>query len=478
MSKSKANRGRSQSRAQGNHQSESAAKAPTNLPSNNGRRKFLAAAGIGGAGALAAAGIAGYFYKTGGKGATSTTPGTVTPSLASGKPLPPVTLPADYQNALRAADEIVSHYSRELNSPTTLIHSVRAFGKNFTLNDGSKAIDYICQRFGADRDVNGKRYVFFPREHETHDNSFLKTMLEAGVSPEHPITAGGARYTLRDLGESASALFRCDPQNLARYDAGLIHQHLPWGLIAFSILIPPSKAVWTNAYGEKIDLSETINSSLAVFESTCAGVGEAVARGENEPVEFRKGIGKYSCDGMHLVYGFFSCLEHGYTNNKLPDRLNKLLDSVLYRMKGDALATDREAAESSRNVTPEQLRRIAAQEEGGRIVSKGPPPPNWIEMERIRVQIRMLGHAMEAINYGRLHKLFTLTTDQQARLRAGEQALYEFLVKMRTIDLDAFKRWYPEIGRQCSHRCRPRVASAETVDARQPGYHGRLNARL
>jgi hypothetical protein len=43
-----------------------------------------------------------------------------------------------------------------------------------------------------------------------------------------------------------------------------------------------------------------------------------------------------------------------------------------------------------------------------------------------------------------LHKLFTLTSDQQIRLRAGEQALYEYLVKMRAIDLDAFKRWHPK----------------------------------
>ena len=454
MSKSKANRGHSQSRAHSKREPQSAAKAATNdakdattnATNNVGRRKFLTL-GLGGAGALAAAGVAIYGYKAGWFNAAPPAPATAaTPAanLATGKPLPPVTLPADYQNALRSADEIVSHYSRELNLPTTLIHAVRAFGKNFTLNDGSKAVDYLCDRFAADREVNGRRYVYFPREHETHDNSFLKTMLEAGVSPDQPIKAGAAKYTLRDLGEGAKALFRCDPQNLARYDASLIHQHLPWGLIAFSILVPPSNAVWSNAYGETINLPETINSSLAVFESTCAGVGEAVARGEDEPLEFRKVIGKYSCDGMHLVYGFFSCLNHGYTNNKLQDRLNKLLDSVLYRMKGDVLATDREAAESARSVGPEQLRRIAVQQEGGKIASNGPPPPNLIEMERVRTQIRMLGHAMEAINYIRLHKLFTLTAEQLTRLRAGEQSLYEYLVKMRAIDLGPFMRWYPK----------------------------------
>jgi len=442
MSKSKANRGHSQSRAQSKRQPQSAANAATNIATNVGRRKFLTL-GLGGAGALAVAGIAGYkvgwFDSAPTAPATAATPGA---NLATGKPLPPVTLPADYQNALRAADEIVSHYTRELNSPSTVIHSVRAFGKNFKLNDGSKGVDFLCGRFAADREINGKRYVYFPREHEVHENSFLKTMLEAGVSPDQPITVGAAKYTLRDLGESAEALFRCDPQNLARYDATLHHQHLPWGLISFSILVPPSKAVWTNAYGETINLHEVINSALAVFEATSADIGEHVARGENEPVKFREEIGKYSCDGMHLVYGLFSCLEHGYTNNNLQDRLNKLLDSVLYRMKGDTLATDREAAESARSVSPEQLRRIAVQQEGGGIASNGPPPPNLLEMERLRIQIRMLGHAMEAINYARLHKLFTLTADQQKRMREGEQMLYEYLVKMRATDLEPFKRWY------------------------------------
>lgn len=447
MSKSKANRGNSQNRAQSKHQPQNITSAAKNADTNAGRRKFLTL-GLGGASALAVAGIVGYkagWFDSTPEASTSL----VSPSanLATGKPLPPVTLPADHQNASRAADDIVRHYARELNNPSSLIHAVRAFGKNFTLNDGSKALDFLCARFAAEREVGGKRYVYFPREHEVHDNSFLKTMLEAGVSADQTITAssgnGNGKYTLRDLGESAKSLFRCDPQNLARYDATLVHQHLPWGLIAFSILVPPSQPTWTNAYGETINLDETINSSLAVFESSCAGVGEAVARGEDESLEFRQEIAKFSCAGMHLVYGFFSCLNHGYTKNNLQKRLAALLDSVLYRLKGDALAIDREA-EASRSMGPEWLSRLAVQEEGGKVTTKGAPPPNTVEMMRLRFQIRMLGHAMEAINYARLHKLFTLTPDQQKRLQAGEQALYENLVRMRALDLGPFMHWYPK----------------------------------
>ncbi len=441
MSKSKANRGNPRSQTPSKPQTKPQIQSDANI----GRRKFLTM-GLGGAGALAV-GVAGYGYNAGWFDSGPTAPAAAaTPSvnLATGKPLPPVTLPADYQNALRAAGDIVSHYARELNTPSSLIHAVRAFGKNFKLNDGSNAVDFLCQRFAVEKEVNGKRYVHFPREHEVHDFSFLKTMLEAGVSLDQPIMAGSARYTLRDLGESAKMLFRCDPQNLARYDAKLIHQHIPWELIAFSILVPPSQPTWTNAYGETINLPETINSSLSVFESTCAGVGESVARGEDETLEFRDAIGKFSCAGMHMVYGFFSCLQHGYTANNLQDRLYKLLDSVIYRMKGDALANDREAAEASRSMGPEQIAKLAVQQEGGGMTSKGAPPPNLIEFMRIRLQIRLLGHAMEAINYARLHKLFTLTPDQQKRMQAGEQMLYEYLVKMRAMDLDPFNRWYPK----------------------------------
>jgi hypothetical protein len=78
----------------------------------------------------------------------------------------------------------------------------------------------------------------------------------------------------------------------------------------------------------------------------------------------------------------------------------------------------------------------------GRVVSKGSPPPQIVEVMRLRSQIKLLGHAFEAINYVRLHRLFTLTAEQKRRVEAGERRLYESLVKMRAMDLEAFRRWY------------------------------------
>lgn len=408
-------------------------------PPDHSRRKFVTL-GLGGIGAIAVAGIG---YKAGWFGSSGATNGPVaapTPNLATGKPLPPVTLEPNYQNALRASDEILSHYSRELNNPSALIHCIRGIGKNFKLNDGSSALDFLCSRFAAEKEVGGKRYVYFQRDAEVHQNSFLKAMLEAGVSLDQPVTVGSNRYTLGDVGESAKALFRFDPQNFDRYEPNLLGQHLPWGLIAFSILVPPSVGKWTNAYGETINFPEVIDKSLAVYEGVCADIEGTVGHGELESLAFRQEISKYSCAGMHNVYSYFSCLNHGYTNSNLQERLAKLFDNVLLRLKGDSQAIDREA--DAAKADPNLLNRLAVEGQGGKLASKGAAPADLLEVMRYRYQIRMLGHALEAINYARLHNLFTLTPAQKGRIEAGEQMLYEYLVKLRATDLGPHMNWY------------------------------------
>lgn len=418
-----------------------AAEVPTPKVPDKSRRKFVAM-GLGGLGTVAVAAIgynAGWF----GSSSTSTSTATVapTPNLATGKLLPPVTLTANYQNALQAASEITSHYARELNNPSCLIHCVRAFGKNFKLNDGSLAVDYICSRFAAEKEVNGKRYVYFRRDAEVHENSFLKTMLEAGVSHDQPITVGNNKYTLHDLGESAKALFRCDLNNFDRYEPNLLGQHLPWGLIAFSILTKPAQPIWVNAYGETIDFQDLIDRSLAVVESTCSDIESTVGRGEMESLEFRQAISKYSCAGMHNVYSYFSCLNHGFTGNDLQTRLSKLFDNTLLRLKGDSLAIDREA-DAAKEMGPDFVNRLAVEGQGGKLATNGRAPIDTLEVMRYRLQVRMLGHAMEAINYAQLHKLFKTTPEQKGKILAGEQLLYDFIVKTRATDLQPYMVWY------------------------------------
>jgi hypothetical protein len=334
---------------------------------------------------------------------------------------------------VRAANEIIEHYARDLNVPSPLIHALRGMGKGFTLADGTKAVDHLCSKFAADKEVNGKRYIYFPRDVEVHDDSFLKTFLEAGVSPDQPIIVRGQKYTLRDLGESAKALFRCDPQDLSRYDPALLHSHLPWQLIAFSILMTPAQAVWTNAYGETINLAPVIDRGLAAYETTCAGLRETLSQGGSEPAAFRTEIKKYSCFGLHATYSFFSCLKHGYRNDNLPERARQLLDLTIYRLQGDSEAIDREYAEAAqKGVSAETLAKFR---------ELGITNEQAVEAFRLSSQIKLFGHAFESINYVRLHRLFNLTSEQQRQAQTGELLFYDHIVKLRAMNLEPFKHW-------------------------------------
>ncbi|MGH9836778.1 MAG: hypothetical protein ACRD9Y_27440, partial [Blastocatellia bacterium] len=169
-----------------------------------GRRKFLWI----GAGAFAATGLgAAGAYNAGWLNSERT-------STPSSGPSPT----ADYQTALGAVNEMLERYSRELGNASVLIHAVRGFGRNFTLAGGAKAVDHLCSRYAVDKEVNGKRYVYFLRSAEVHENSFLKTFLEAGVGLDQAVTVNDRKYTLRDVAESGKALFRCDPKDLFKFD--------------------------------------------------------------------------------------------------------------------------------------------------------------------------------------------------------------------------------------------------------------------
>jgi hypothetical protein len=375
---------------------------------DQGRRRML----FLGLGALGSVGFGtGVAYQS---GLFSSEAPAVAPPKAGIRILPPAKLTADTPTALRACEEMLAHYSHELKNASSVIHAVRGFGRDFKMGDGSRAVDFLCSRYPADKEINGKRYVYFPREAEVHDHSFLKTFLEAGVSQDQPITVGATRYTLRDLGEGAKAIFRCDPKDLYRYDKVLVHEHLPWGLIAFSILIPPSVPTWTNAYGETINLMQIVDSALSDYERTCATTQEALLSGKSEPEDFRKEIKKYSCFGMHSVYGFLTCLKHGYRENNLQKRLEQLMDLVTYRLKGDSEAIVQDYVREGQGA-----------------------PPILLEALTQRALVKFYGHAFESINYAKLHRLFTFNPGQERRIEAAERGLAESIIKLRALDWGA-----------------------------------------
>ena len=140
-------------------------------------------------------------------------------------------------------------------------------------------------------------------------------------------------------------------------------------------------------------------------------------RGEPAPKSFRDEIKKYSCFGLHSVYGFLACVKNGYVDDDLPERVKRMLDLLTYRLKGDAEAIDQEYSQAA-----------------------GTTSANLVEAFKLRARVKLFGHAFEAINYARLHHLVTFTTAQERRIQAGEQAFYDSLVKMRAMDWEMMRK--------------------------------------
>jgi hypothetical protein len=84
---------------------------------------------------------------------------------------------------------IVQRWAAVPDDPWAVGHGVRAMGKDFKLNDGRRAVDWLLETQLAFVPANGGHVLAFPPSVEVHPNMFLKTMLEAGVPLDHVFTA-------------------------------------------------------------------------------------------------------------------------------------------------------------------------------------------------------------------------------------------------------------------------------------------------
>ncbi|MBS1810912.1 MAG: hypothetical protein JST84_22300 [Acidobacteria bacterium] len=404
------------------------------------RRKFIVGMLAAGAAGLTACGDPQTVQVT----ATPTPMPSLTPSPSSMPALPPLapkTYPANHANAMMAMDELIDHYAKVFDSPSNLIHAVRSFGRNFKRADGSNAVDHLCATCAEEKDVNGKRLVRFTRFNvEVHDNSFLKTFIEAGVHADQQVLASGNKYTLKDVGEHAKSLFRLDPNNLGKFEKIYTQEHLPWGLIAFSYLMPGGKGSWENAYGEKIDLLEVIDKSLLELETVCQPAHKAYENNEPIPEDtFRKTIKDYSCYGGHSMYAYVACVKNGYTERRIKERVTEQLNLSVYRLVKEGENIEKEyAGAASGPISPNPQEEAMYQQQMQRA---GVTKTQVIEMLSLRGVIKLTGHLLEAINFARLNNLYSPTPDQQKQIQHGEQKLFEAIVKMRALDWEALKNF-------------------------------------
>ena len=329
------------------------------------------------------------------------------PKAATGAQ-PAALLPSTLDGARRILTPLINTYARLEDDAWTLMHGVRAMGRDFTIK-GENAVDFLCSRFLKRKTVAGKAYLYMPAEHEGHSNAFLKTVLEAGVSPSHPFKLDGRRYTIGDLVGSAKALFTFDPKTIDRDD-------LAWTLIAFSLQTPPSHDTWTNAYGQQIRYADVVRFGFDTLDETTKRFRRAKEQGVIP--EGKDAIMPLTCGGTHLVYGLASCVANGHGGGDLRRRLKDHLDLHIWRLQADGHLMER-------------------------FYRQAPPPPG---LERIYdlffrdAVMKFYGHSFEILSYVKRQRLFTPTADQAHEIERAAKTLAEAVKGIEGVDLFEFRQ--------------------------------------
>jgi hypothetical protein len=136
---------------------------------------------------------------------------------------------------------------------------------------------------------------------------------------------------------------------------------------------------------------------------------------------------------MHALYGYLACLNHGYRENNLEARLRQMMDVNIWRLEVE----EKDIENDYRQVTAgqEQSAEALALQKMGLSLNQ------LVEAFTIQAKVKFYGHFFEALNYAKLHHLFEFTPEQNQKIAKAEQRFYEQLVKLRTLDLEALRRW-------------------------------------
>jgi hypothetical protein len=287
---------------------------------------------------------------------------------------------------------IIRKWAGRPEDPWAVSHGVRAMGRDFTLKDGRRAVDWLLESQLASVSVNGKDMLAFPLSVEVHPNMFLKTLLEAGVPLDHAFTLQGRRRALREVVEGAHASFR--PREVITQP-----NMLPWSLIAFSRTTSPLRARWANAWGEPVDFDVVVESALRLLEEASAPVAQLMR--EDRPETARAPVHAFTCGGTHMLYGLLAAVQAGYGGRDRLERVRQQVDLLLWRLRADLGLIDRFYKERAAK-----------------------PGAYWYE---VGARVKLLGHGEECLAFAVQRGVVKLTDAQQERRRAAVKTLRRML---------------------------------------------------
>jgi hypothetical protein len=308
---------------------------------------------------------------------------------------------------------IVRRYATVLDDPWAVAHGLRAMGRDFTLGNGRRAVDYLLETVLTSAPANGATVLAFPLEVEVHPNMFLKTMLEAGVPLDHAFTHKGRRRTLQDVVEGARALLR--PTLVASSPNAL-----PWSLIALTRTTTPLRRQWTNAWGEAVDLDALVEHALRLLEQASLPVAQAMRDGR--PQTAQAPVHGFTCGGTHMLYALLTAVYEGYTGKDRARRVQEQVDLMVWRLAADLDLMER-------------FYRARGNSSGD----------FWYEFD---AKLKLLGHAEECLAFAARHKVARFTSAQRGQWQAAALTLRGLLGDLEARTLEEPKMLDRELYRQ------------------------------
>jgi len=326
--------------------------------------------------------------------------------------------------AVPDATALISAHAGSAKDPWAVAHGIRAMGREFTLQDGRRAVDFLLQDVLAPVTVGQRRLLAFALGTESHANSFLKTMLEAGVPLDYTFSHGGDKYRLQDIVDSAHALFRpreftSDPQEIA------------WSLIALTRTTSPVRKRWTNAWRESVDLDESVEMALRALEDASAPLAAAMRDGR--PMTAKAPVHSFTCGGTHMLYALVSATHYGFGLKGTRERVQQQVALMVWRTRADV----------------DLMARFYTDRKRSRV-----PLASWYELDS---KLKLLGHAEECFAMAVTRGVVTLAPAQAAQREEAVATVKRLLAdprlrnlaEVRAMNIEAYRQL---VGDMCHAR--------------------------
>ena len=243
----------------------------------------------------------------------------------------PAEIKADETSSFNILRKFIEKRAVDPDIPWAVGHGILALGFSLRMADGQRAVDYLF-KFLKKKVIKGREYYHFPTGEyfnyltDAHPNTMLKILLNCGVQREDKFDTPFGAISFQRLLDDAKMLVT------PRILNDLNEPEFDWSLEVLTSLVKPDKAVWRNAFNQKVDLNALTLENLAVLENHMKPIEEFHKNKLRKTPE--SGLIYHDpCAGSHLLWGNLWAVSRGFGDKSTKKRIKLQAELLFYRHK-------------------------------------------------------------------------------------------------------------------------------------------------